>query len=43
MARSWGELLGEEDARPEPEDSGGGIFARLRDSLGRESFRVSEA
>jgi fused signal recognition particle receptor len=33
MARSWGELLGEENARPEPESEGGGLFSRLRDSL----------
>ncbi len=41
MARSWGELLGEEDARPEPED-GGGMFARLRDSLGRSRRALTE-
>ena len=42
MARSWGELLGEEDARPEPEDGGGGMFARLRDSLGRSRRALTE-
>jgi fused signal recognition particle receptor len=42
MARSWGELLGDEDARPEPEDSGGGMFARLRDSLGRSRRALTE-
>ena len=41
MARSWGELLGEEDARPEPE-GGGGMFARLRDSLGRSRRALTE-
>ena len=35
MARSWGELLGEEDAQPEPEDQRAGLFTRLRDSLGK--------
>jgi fused signal recognition particle receptor len=35
MARSWGELLGEEDARAEPEEQRAGLFARLRDSLGK--------
>src|SRR5437588_10231327 len=35
MARSWGELLGEEDAQPEPEDQRAGLFGRLRDSLGK--------
>jgi fused signal recognition particle receptor len=33
MARSWGELLGDENARPEPESERGGLFSRLRDSL----------
>jgi hypothetical protein len=42
MARSWGELLGEEDARPEPENGGGGMFARLRDSLGRSRRALTE-
>ncbi|HTO24858.1 MAG TPA: signal recognition particle-docking protein FtsY [Gaiellaceae bacterium] len=35
MARSWGELLGEEDAAPEPEEERGGLFSRLRDSLSK--------
>jgi len=35
MARSWGELLGEADAAPEPEEQGGRLFSRLRDSLSR--------
>ena len=35
MARSWAELLGEEDAAPEPEEERGGLFSRLRDSLSK--------
>jgi len=35
VARSWGELLGEEDAAPEPEAERGGLFSRLRDSLSK--------
>src|SRR3954451_12924701 len=42
MARSWAELLGEEDARPETEAGGGGMFARLRDSLGRSRRALTE-
>src|SRR3954447_16655602 len=42
MARSWAELLGEADARPEPEAGGGGMVARLRDSLGRSRRAVAE-
>ena len=41
MARSWAELLGEENAPPEPEE-GGGMFARLRDSLGRSRRALTE-
>jgi fused signal recognition particle receptor len=33
--RSWAELLGEENAAPEPEAERTGLFARLRDSLGK--------
>jgi fused signal recognition particle receptor len=33
--RSWAELLGEENAAPEPEEERAGLFARLRDSLGK--------
>jgi fused signal recognition particle receptor len=33
--RSWAELLGEEDAGPEPQEERAGLFARLRDSLGK--------
>jgi fused signal recognition particle receptor len=35
MARSWGELLGEAGAAPEPEEQGGRLFSRLRDSLSK--------
>src|SRR5579884_395846 len=35
MARSWGELLGDADAVPEPEERRAGMFARLRDSLSK--------
>jgi fused signal recognition particle receptor len=35
MPRSWGELLGEEGAEPEPEADRAGMFARLRDSLSK--------
>jgi fused signal recognition particle receptor len=33
--RSWAELLGEENAAPEPEEARVGLFSRLRDSLGK--------
>src|SRR5690242_16302478 len=35
MARSWGELLGDADGAPEPEERRAGMFARLRDSLSK--------
>ncbi len=35
MARSWGELLGESGAAPEPDEQGGRLFTRLRDSLSK--------
>src|SRR5207253_572759 len=36
MGRSWGELLGEADAAPEPEGQDGGrLFSRLRGSLSK--------
>jgi fused signal recognition particle receptor len=41
MARTWAQLLGEDGATPEPED-GGGMFARLRDSLGRSRRALTE-
>jgi len=33
LPRSWAELLGEENAQPEPETDRAGLFSRLRDSL----------
>jgi fused signal recognition particle receptor len=33
--RSWAELLGDNEAVPESEEEGAGLFARLRDSLGK--------
>src|ERR687888_1159419 len=35
MPRSWSQLLGEENAQPEPEAERAGVFARLRDSLSK--------
>ena len=35
MPRSWAELLGEENAQPEPEAERAGLFSRLRDSLSK--------
>ncbi len=35
MPRSWAELLGEENAEPEPEADRAGLFSRLRDSLSK--------
>jgi fused signal recognition particle receptor len=35
LPRSWAELLGEDDAQPEPEADRVGLFARLRDSLSK--------
>jgi fused signal recognition particle receptor len=35
LPRSWGELLGEENAQPEPEEARAGLFSRLRDSLSK--------
>src|SRR5690349_2291931 len=42
MARSWSELLGEDGARPEPEERGGGFFSRLRDSLSKSRRAFTE-
>ena len=41
MARSWGELLGEEGAAPEPEEVRAGMFSRLRDSLSKSRRALS--
>jgi fused signal recognition particle receptor len=35
MARSWSQLLGEENAQPEPDEERAGLFSRLRDSLSK--------
>jgi fused signal recognition particle receptor len=35
LPRSWGQLLGEEGAQPEPESERSGLFSRLRDSLSK--------
>ena len=42
MARSWSELLGEEDARPEPEEQRTGLFSRLRESLSKSRRAFTE-
>src|SRR2546427_7759796 len=35
LPRSWAQLLGEENAQPEPEAERSGLFPRLRDSLSK--------
>jgi fused signal recognition particle receptor len=35
VARSWGQLLGEADGAPEPDEARSGLFSRLRDSLSK--------
>jgi fused signal recognition particle receptor len=42
VARSWGELLGEAGAGPEPEEERAGFFSRLRDSLGKSRRALTE-
>jgi fused signal recognition particle receptor len=42
MARSWAELLGEDGAQAESEEEHQGVFARLRDSLGRSRRAFTE-
>jgi fused signal recognition particle receptor len=42
MARTWAELLGDENGAPEPAERGGGMFSRLRDSLGRSRRALTE-
>jgi fused signal recognition particle receptor len=42
MPRSWSELLGEENAQPEPEEARGGLFSRLRDSLGKSRRALTQ-
>src|SRR5437660_11023759 len=42
MARSWGELLGEDGAAPEPEAERAGFLSRLRDSLGKSRRALTQ-
>ena len=42
MARSWSELLGDDDARPEPEERRSGMFSRLRDSLSKSRRALTD-
>jgi fused signal recognition particle receptor len=42
MPRSWSELLGEEEATPEPEAERAGLFGRLRDSLSKSRRALTE-
>jgi fused signal recognition particle receptor len=42
MPRSWSELLGEDGAAPDSEAQRGGMFSRLRDSLGKSRRALTE-
>src|SRR5213594_2199385 len=42
MPRSWAEVLGEENAAPEPEEARGSMFSRLRDSLSKSRRALTE-
>jgi fused signal recognition particle receptor len=42
VSRSWGELLGEANASPEPEAERAGRFARLRESLAKSRRALTE-
>jgi fused signal recognition particle receptor len=42
LPRSWAQLLGEENAQPEPEEERGGMFARLRDSLSKSRRALTQ-
>jgi len=42
MARSWAQLLGEQDAQPEPEEERRGLFGRLRESLGKSRRALTQ-
>ena len=42
VARSWSELLGEENAAPEPEAERAGVFSRLRDSLAKSRRALTQ-
>ncbi len=42
MSRSWGELLGDADARADRAETEPGLFGRLRDSLGKSRRALTE-
>jgi fused signal recognition particle receptor len=42
MARSWAELLGDENAAPEADEQRGRLFSRLRDSLSKSRRALTE-
>src|SRR5215475_2002001 len=42
MARSWGQLLGDDDAADEPEEAQRGFFGRLRESLSKSRRALTE-
>src|SRR5712691_453121 len=42
VARTWGELLGDNRAASDPGEEGAGFFARLRDSLGRSRRALTQ-
>src|SRR5205823_13637256 len=42
MPRSWSQLLGEENAQPEPEEDRAGLFSRLRDSLSKSRRALTD-
>jgi fused signal recognition particle receptor len=42
MVRSWAELLGEEDGRPETDEEQRGFFGRLRDSLAKSRRALTD-
>jgi fused signal recognition particle receptor len=41
LPRSWAELLGEDNAQPEPEADRAGLFSRLRDSLSKSRHALT--
>ena len=43
MTRSWGELLGDSEAAPEPEEERARVLRRLRSSLGRSREALARA
>jgi fused signal recognition particle receptor len=42
LPRSWAQLLGQENAQPEPEEQRGGMFARLRESLSKSRRALTQ-